>query len=54
MQALKQYNKGKAWCVYKKGTMEYIQVKIIQEQIEKGMNPQIEQKRKADMLELAT
>ena len=35
MEALKQYNQGKAWCVFKKGTKEYDEVKKIQDKIKR-------------------
>ena len=35
MEALKIYNKGKAWCVYKKGSKEYDEVRKIQDKIKR-------------------
>eukprot|EP00666_Eupelagonemidae_sp_cell4sb_P016694 gene16694-13724_t len=37
MEALKEYNKGKAWCVYRRGSKEYDEVKKIQDRIKKPL-----------------
>ena len=36
MMALKEYNQGGAWCVYKKGTPQYDEVRKIQDRLKKG------------------
>ena len=39
MMALKEYNQGGAWCVYKKGTPQYNEVRKIQDRLKRGEPP---------------
>ena len=48
IQALKEYNKGGAWCVYKSGTPEYNEVRKIQQRMTGKKVQIIERKIKED------